>query len=277
MRKPAIINALQKFGMTEKEARLYLAMMEKPEATAADLHRITGVVRTKIYEVLEQMISKGFCKERVENKRRYFRAIPPAEVKAMFEHRWESEEEWRRQTAEKVFGTLEGTFTRYQSSDRTLDFIEVMRSREQINQRYLAEIGSAEKEVLTFNRSPYACLDPEVLEEQEDADFSCLNKGVHSQTIYMLEEQYWSWLQPHIEGMVKAGEDARISEHLPMKMFIFDRKKVMLALPAVPGDTEADFTMLVVEDPGFSESCLDLFHMYWGKSLTFEEWKEREG
>ena len=63
-------HTLQKFGMTEREAKLYMAMLEKQETTAAELHRISGVMRSRTYEPLEQMVSKGYCCERVENKRR---------------------------------------------------------------------------------------------------------------------------------------------------------------------------------------------------------------
>ena len=60
-----------------------------------------------------------------------------------------------------------------------------------------------------------------------------------------------------------------------MKMFIFDREKVMLALPAIPGQTETDFTMLIVQDEGFTESCLTLFNYHWDNAFTLEEWAAR--
>jgi hypothetical protein len=50
-----------------------------------------------------------------------------------------------------------------------------------------------------------------------------------------------------------SGEEIRFTHHLPMKMFIFDAERVMPALPGVSGESAADFTMLVVEDPGFTD------------------------
>ncbi len=272
-----ITSTLQKFGMTEREARLYMAMLEKPEVTAADLHRISGVMRTKTYETLEQMVSKGYCLERVENNRRFFKAIRPVRLKEMFQHRWDIEQEWRHRTAEDIFAPLDRKFLQQQHSDRSLDFIEVIRSREQIHRAFLERIRRSRMEVLGFNRSPYACLAPEVLKEQEQANFEMLERGVKSQTVFMMEGEHWSWLEEHLYKTREAGEEVRITDKLPVKMFIFDRKSVMLALPAIPGQTAADFTMLIVEDPGFTDSFVTLFDLLWNQAFTPEEWKKRDG
>jgi predicted transcriptional regulator len=263
--------------MTERESKLYLALLERPEMTAAELHRISGVMRTKTYETLEHMVSMGFCQERVENKRRYFRAVQPAKLKEMLQQRWEKEHAWRKRASNKIFGVLDERFVNQNDHVRSLDFIEVIRSKEQIHRRYLEHIIASQSEVLTFNRSPYACVAPEVLKEQEKAGRENLERGVTTRSICMMEGEYWSWLKEHVARMGSTGEEFRLSDRLPMKMFIFDREKVMLALPAIPGQTETDFTMLIVQDEGFTESCLTLFNYHWDRALTPAEWKKRVG
>jgi len=62
-----------------------------------------------------------------------------------------------------------------------------------------------------------------------------------------------------------------------MKMYIFDQKRVMLALPAIPGQSETDFTMLIVEEPGFTESCMVLFDTYWDRASSFQDFKANDG
>ncbi|MHC4941990.1 MAG: TrmB family transcriptional regulator [Planctomycetota bacterium] len=273
MAKPDSIATLQKLGMTGREARLYLALLEKRESTPAELHHSSGVMRTKIYETLEQMVSRGFCMERVENKRRYFRAVNPCVLKDMFTSLWRSEHAWRKEASKKVFGALDERFNR-QDPDRSLDFIEVLRSMDQIHRRFLLEVENAGKEILGFNRSPYACLDPDVRDEQEKTILDSLKRGVKSRTIFMMEQD-WMWLEEHYKGRRKSGEEIRFTLYLPMKMFIFDAKRVMLALPAVPGQTVADFTMLVVEDPGFTEGFFLLFDSFWNQAATPEAWSRQ--
>lgn len=259
--------------MTEREAKLYMAMLEKQETTAAELHRISGVMRSRTYETLEQMVSKGYCHERVENKRRFFRVTRPSELMELFHRGWQVEQEWRNEASGDFVGKLESKFENLATSDQIIDFIEVIRSRDQIHQRYVAQIRELQSEVLSFNRSPYACLDPAVMKEQEKAVLESLARGVKTRTLYMKEAEHWTMLEKHLSEMDGAGEDFKIIEHLPMKMYIFDRKRVMLALPAIPGQSEADFTMLIVEEPGFTESCIVLYETYWARASTLEEVK----
>jgi sugar-specific transcriptional regulator TrmB len=232
-------------------------------------------MRSKTYESLEHMVSKGYCRERVENRRRYFRAVPPAELKKIFDHAWITEQKWRKESGHRLFGTLSQVFGQQKTTDRSLDFIEVIRSRGEIHRRYVAHIQGSKKEVLTFNRSPYACLDPEVLEEQEEAEFAMLDRGVAYKAVYMYEDEFWPWLGPHIEGAAKGGEKVRVAERLPMKMFVFDRRKVMMALPAIPGQNSTDFTMLIIDEPGFTESFMILFDTIWKSSSTITAWNKK--
>ena len=56
MNKRQLLSNLTRIGMAEKEAKLYIAMLEKPEITAGDLHRISGVPRSKTYDTLDKIL-----------------------------------------------------------------------------------------------------------------------------------------------------------------------------------------------------------------------------
>ncbi|MFH1998184.1 MAG: helix-turn-helix domain-containing protein, partial [Planctomycetota bacterium] len=90
MNKEQLQAKLVKVGMAEKEARIYIAMLEKPEMSAGDLHRIAGVARSKIYDILGKMLAKGFCQERIEKNHRYFKAVQPSILGETLMHRWEA-------------------------------------------------------------------------------------------------------------------------------------------------------------------------------------------
>ena len=55
-------------------------------------------------------------------------------------------------------------------------------------------------------------------------------------------------------------------------MYVFDREVAMIALPSVPGLTSSDFTMLILDDPGFIQACVKLFETYWNAGYRLEEW-----
>ena len=248
-------------------------MLDIPEVTAAELHRISGVMRTKTYETLDQMLAKGFCQERVAGNKRYFRAVQPLFLLETLKGQWNQECEDKVRVATSVFGDLHRHYQKQVHEKRNLDFIEILRRSDQIHQRYLDLNNEAKSEILAFNRSPYACLQTSVMKQQEDAEFEAIRRGVDSRAIYMAEEEHWHWLSPWIDQAVGVGQQAKVSNDLPMKLFIFDSKKVMFALPSIPGFALGDFTMVVIEDPLFTNSCKILFDTLWSASKRPEVWE----
>lgn len=262
----AAVSNLIALGMNEREARLYLALLRKPEATPAELHRISGVPRTKTYETLERMVASGFCRERQEGRRKFFRATSPADVHAVLSAEWEQQHRIRGAMAEETFRTLDGLYQASTALDPGLDQIEVIRSKDQINHTFIGLMRSAQREVLSFSRSPYAAADDVTRAEVKQAQHEAFERDVTIRTVYMVEAKEQSWLEGFIAELEGAGERVRLAEDLPMKMFLFDRETALIALPSVPDLTGTDFTMLAVEDPGFMRACVDLFETHWDRS-----------
>jgi HTH-type transcriptional regulator, sugar sensing transcriptional regulator len=273
MSDPLLLRRLSEIGMTNWEAKLYMAMLERPEATAAELHRISGVLRTKVYEWLEQMVKRGYCLERVEGKRRYYRAVRPKLVEQSFKQYWEN----KLNIGSHTFSALEDLYKQQLHVDRSLDAIQVIRSKDQIHQTYLTLIEESQSEYFSFTRSPFSFIeDPKMLQRQEDALISKIQSpGYVARSLYMIEPDTKSWICDHIEKTSITGEICRVAENLPVKMYIFDSKKVLLALPTVPGQSVSDFTMIIIEDPGFAANSLVSFEAIWEKSLSYSEWSEK--
>jgi hypothetical protein len=93
----------------------------------------------------------------------------------------------------------------------------------------------------------------------------------------MVETRDWIWLETFITELEHEGEQVRLTADLPMKMFIFDRDMVLIALPSVPGLTGTDFTMLAISDPGFTRASVVLFETYWDRALSLGRWNADHG
>ncbi len=263
-----MIKKLVELRMNERESRLYLALLHTTEATPAQLHRISGVPRTKTYETLERMVAAGFCRERQEGRRKFFRATRPSAVFEMLGQDWERKHRARLEMAEDVFGELDLLFLKSSAQDPGLDHIEVIRSQEQINITFLGLMSKAESEVLSFSRSPYAAANEVTRVAVKQAQYEAFARGVRVKTVYMVEEKEEAWLRDFIVDLEQAGEEVRLADDLPMKMFLFDRKHALIALPSVPDLAGAEFTMLAVEDAGFIRACTDLFETHWDRART---------
>ena len=269
---------LIELGMTEREAKLYIAMLGRPESTPAELHRLSGIVRNKTYETLEQMVQRGFCVERREGRKKFYRTIPPGTLKEALRRQWQQELEQKVSTLdakEAVFAQLEELATELDGEDQILDKIEIIRNSNHINARLIELARNTKQEMLSFSRSPYVShQSPSFQEEQNEVQAGAMARGVKQKTLYMYEEETWDWIPDMvIERCESEGEEARIAEYLPLKMIIFDKKTVVMHMPSFPGEAITDFTVLVIDDPGFVSMCLMNFYFIWEQSKSWEEWK----
>lgn len=68
---------LQKFGLTENESKVYLALLEMGPSLAGQLSRKTGIHRRNIYDITERLIKKGLIGYIIKNNRKLFEAVNP--------------------------------------------------------------------------------------------------------------------------------------------------------------------------------------------------------
>jgi sugar-specific transcriptional regulator TrmB len=76
---PQLISNLERLGLTENEAKVYVGVVSLREATAREVHELTNVPRAKIYEVLKVLAKKGYLDVR-QGSPTYFRAVDPRQV-----------------------------------------------------------------------------------------------------------------------------------------------------------------------------------------------------
>lgn len=279
MKPNTVLASLIELGMTEREAKLYLAMLGRPESTPAELHRLSGIVRNKTYETLDQMVLRGFCTERREGRKKFYRTVKPSMLKDALRRQWNQELEQKvskLEAKEKVFEQMEELSSELRDEDHILEKIEVIRNSNHINARLIELARNTKHEMLSFSRSPYVSYQsPSFAEEQNEVQANALARGVMQKTLYMYERETWNWIPDMvIDRCESAGEEARIAEYLPLKMVIFDKKTVVMHMPSFPGEAITDFTALVIDDPGFVSMCLMNFYFIWEQSKSYDEWKK---
>ncbi|MCQ1534651.1 TrmB family transcriptional regulator [Methanosarcina sp. KYL-1] len=76
---PQLISNLERLGLTENEAKAYAGLVSLKEATAREVHELTGVPRAKVYEILKTLSRKGYVEVR-QGSPAYFRAVDPKHV-----------------------------------------------------------------------------------------------------------------------------------------------------------------------------------------------------
>ncbi len=96
------VEFLQNIGLTEKEAILYLELIKYPFLTPTEISKKTGINRTTIYPVLEQLMKKRLVKEVDGSKKTKYAAESAERIRTYFEETKSQYEEQERLLSEYV-------------------------------------------------------------------------------------------------------------------------------------------------------------------------------
>src|SRR3989338_1860267 len=85
-----IIENLQKFGLSEKESKVYLACLELGDSLASDISLKSNLPRMLVYDLLERLIDLGIISYALRNNIKYFQAADPKELIRLVKEKKES-------------------------------------------------------------------------------------------------------------------------------------------------------------------------------------------
>lgn len=75
-----IIESLKKFGLSEKEAKVYVACLELGDSLASEISLKSNLPRTLVYDILERLIEYGLISYSIKKNKKYFKASDPREL-----------------------------------------------------------------------------------------------------------------------------------------------------------------------------------------------------
>ncbi len=254
------------FGLSLREAKVYTTLFHKKDFTASEIQKLVDIPRTKVYEVLHQLISKGMCTEKKIGRYKKYEATNPVSV---FD-KLLKDLAVKENLANNALKILLPIYKHREEKDNPLDYIEVLKDKKQISERWLAFQKNAKKEILVFNKPPYALS----LAENLNYELDILRKKIKGKGIYEYNEIMYSdenYIKI-ISSSIDEGEEARIVKELPMKMAIFDEKITMFALND-PISLKPDITSMIIIHPSFAIALKYVFESIWEKAMPFEEFK----
>lgn len=82
-----MLNDLEKLGLTEKESRVYLALLELGESNIQQLSAKSGVKRTTVYDTLDSLKEKGLVTEITKNKKTILVAEDPRKIESVLDEK----------------------------------------------------------------------------------------------------------------------------------------------------------------------------------------------
>ena len=112
--KDELLKRLGELGLTEKEARVYVALLPHRDIGSSKIIRATGLHGQFVYNALESLEEKGLAKHVVERGRKKFTANTPKRILALIEEKRLSAQSIVRQLEQKFAGAHEQDFEVYQ-------------------------------------------------------------------------------------------------------------------------------------------------------------------
>jgi sugar-specific transcriptional regulator TrmB len=258
-------------GLTEREAKVYMTLLSGKMFTVLELQEAVNIPRTKIYEVLNKLVNRNICIEKKLGRNKLYEAVEPKIALERVVDSYKKDLERKEELISQISEVFTPIFQNSKSIVNPLEFIDIMKEKGQIHKRYTACLRSTKREMLTFNKGPYACDTTDRLVEQEDEEFKLLKRGGACKDIYELSElKEVDWLLSSVKKSLKFGQQARVIKKLPIKMLVFDQDKVMFALEQLVPESN-ELTMIYIEHKQLAEACSILFYHLWDQGTDINE------
>ncbi len=109
-----ILKHLEELGLTDKEARVYLALLPRQDTGTSNLIRATGLHGQFVYMALERLEELGLAKHVIQNGRKKFSAGSPERILSLVEEKKLAAQSVVRQLKEQFAGKHEQSFEVFQ-------------------------------------------------------------------------------------------------------------------------------------------------------------------
>jgi sugar-specific transcriptional regulator TrmB len=258
----ATVDRLVRLGLTTYEARAYVTLVRRDSFTAAQIARTAGLPRQRIYDVLASLVEKGLASARPGSIVKYAALAPDLAVERLVASR-RSEMSALERDASDVIGRLSPEYVAGRAHSDPLEYIEVLRDRGAINERFAELQAGVKREILVFTRPPYATPPQENVEGIEVAR-THVARSIYEHSV--LDDPK---VAAGIRRFIEAGEEARFVDELPLKLVIIDEAIVMFGMQDPVAGTE-DLTIMVVEHPALAQTLKQAFNRVWDGGLDYD-------
>lgn len=258
-----LVSQLTRLGLTSYEAKAYLTLIRRDSFTAAQVARQSGLPRQRIYDVLGSLVQKGLAAARPGTVVKYAATPPDLAIDLLLASHRESLARMERD-AQQMVGDLKPAFDEGQEHTDPLEYIEVLRDRRAINERFTEIQANVKKEILVFTKPPYATPPQENVEGLE------VIASHDARSLYEFSVFDEPAVRRGVQRFVEAGEQARFVPSLPLKLVIVDETIVMFGMEdPVAGSSE--LTIVVVEHQSLAKVLKTAFDAIWSTGLTFDQ------
>jgi HTH-type transcriptional regulator, sugar sensing transcriptional regulator len=249
-------------GLTGYEASAYVALTRRDRATGAEVARLAGLPRQRIYDVLDGLVARGLATVEPGRPARYAAVAPDAAVAALLAARRLEVERLEHEAALAV-ALLTPAYHDGRSTTDPLNYIDVLREPVAIANRFTELQAAATREILVFTKPPYA-----VEPAENVAGLELMARGVEARSVYERSVYDDPGVVDAVRSFVAAGEQARVVDELPLKLVLIDERVALFTMEdPIAGAT--NLTIMTVEHPALARLLKLAFERVWEHAERF--------
>jgi sugar-specific transcriptional regulator TrmB len=244
-------------GVDPADGRLYRALLARPRATAEVLAEEAGIGVGRARQGLAALERDGLVSRRPGQPGRFVPARPDVAVGTLISRRQQELERARLHA-----DWLLAEFDRGTRDEHAAQVVEIITDREAIGQRALRLQRDASDEVLMLDKPPH-------LGSVDNPDqLDSLARGVRWRAVYSTESLEAPGRLDNVRRFRDAGEQARVSPQVPVKLAIADRRIALL--PLNTDHPSADHTAILVHPSSLLATLIMLFETLWKSGLPID-------
>ncbi|MCD6180808.1 MAG: TrmB family transcriptional regulator [Candidatus Cloacimonetes bacterium] len=260
------VERLKQSGLTEYESKTYYMLLKRSNFTATELSKLAGVPRTRIYEVLNNLIEKGFC-SMIPGKVRRFKAVNPEFAFDMLVDTMHSNLELREKLITDLSHSLMPLYHAEKGNNQPLDYIEVIKEQNKITAKVDELESGTLREIVAMNKPPYVKNPRRLIDEGKISP----RKGVNYRFLCEVNDTTNPDYLEYLKLWEKQGATVGLVPKLPIKLMIFDRSKIIVHLSNKITTSNA-ITSMVIEHEDLAEFFYEIFEVYFAKSQSLAQY-----
>jgi DNA-binding NarL/FixJ family response regulator len=237
-------------GLSAEEEAVYLALLDASPATETQvLQRVPG---TRVRLAMSALEAAGLVSRLTGHPVRYQPAPPQIALEVLVRAREQELQHVRLHTAQLSDRYREGRGATRPAEE----VVEVVTTREAVLQRWVQLHRGARRELRAFDRPPYS-MDAQASHPAEDL----LAAGVSVRCVYARAGLELPGRLDGLRRLVAAGERARVTADVPVKMLLADDSIGLISL-----ERSADGA-LVIHASSLLDTLRALFEAVWAQAV----------
>jgi DNA-binding CsgD family transcriptional regulator len=249
-------------GLTEVEEEIYRALVATASASPAELRRQLDCSAARLNQALGRLERLGLVSRTPGRAPRYVAAPPDVALEPLVLAQQVRLEQARAQAA-----ALMDSYRSARRSRGTGELIEVVVGLDAIGQRFEQLQRTARSRVCAFVMPPFLTDGDD--EQHREIELEQLDRGVSYRTVYNHDGFA---AQGGVEAMladIAAGEEVRIADQLPIKLFLVDDQVAFVPMTGIDADRPPG--AVVVHPSGLLTALAALFEQVWQRAAPFSQ------